>query len=352
MRGHPLSSPAGRGSAATATVSVADPLSVLLAARADVPVAPLHVAYTDADAARLLADPGLLAVVEFAAAPLPSDDARHIVVGLALLSGTAPREVWRTTGTVQHGSDGALRWSCDGDWCQFSISVDEAMDGIEAATATAYAAIAGFLKRHPALHALRLWNYFDKITDGDGDDERYRRFCVGRDDGLDGFFSGGYPAATAIGSQGRRGVLQVYGLASREPGKAIENPRQLSAWRYPREYGPVAPGFARAMQAGETLLISGTAAIVGHQSRFDDDLAGQTDEMLENLHSLLRAADAPERSRRGAGLSLKAYVRGADDVDYVERRLRQALPELSGLLVLAGMVCRRELVVEIDGQLG
>ena len=31
---------------------------------------------------------------------------------------------------------------------------------------------------------LRLWNYLDAINLGDGDDERYRRFCDGRARGM------------------------------------------------------------------------------------------------------------------------------------------------------------------------
>lgn len=315
-------------------------------------MAALRITYDDAPLPALLADPAVLAVVEFGTSASVAEP-RRIGVDLPLLAGTPLREVWRGVGTVVSGSDGDIRWSSDGDWCQFALAVDESGYGdIAAATRAAYARLAAFLRNQPALHVLRLWNYFDAITAGEGDDERYRRFCVGRDDGLAGLFSDGYPAATAIGGPVERGVLQVYGLAARRAGMAIENPRQVSAWRYPREYGPVAPGFARAMKTAEgPLLISGTAAIVGHRSRFDDDLAGQTDEMLANLRSLLGAAQVAQPAMRGAGLLLKAYLRSPDDVDFVRGRLHEALPELSGLLLLGGVVCRRELVVEIDGVL-
>ena len=314
----------------------------------------LQIAYESAPLASLLADRKVLAIIEFDSEPHNSADARLIGVDLPLLSQMPVREVWRCEGRVTSGHAGAVQWSSDGNWCQFAISVDEPGDDeIAAATLSAYTQLADFLRAHPRLHVLRLWNYFDAITQGDGDGERYRQFNIGREQGLQGVFDGGYPAATAIGTQNGNRVVQVYGLAARQRGTAIENPRQTSSWDYPREYGPVSPGFARAMRAPRNLLlISGTAAIVGHSSKFEGDLAAQTDEMLENLRSLVAAAQGESEAIDGRGLSIKAYIRGADDLEFVTAKLREALPKLAALIVLAGCVCRRELVVEIEGVLG
>ena len=135
----------------------------------------------------------------------------------------------------------------------------------------------------------------------------------------------------------------------------LENPRQTQAWRYPRQYGPQAPGFARAMlpaDAAMPLLLSGTAAIVGHASQHGDSLGSQLDEVLANLDSLLAAA----RTRRpalaahfGAESRLKVYVRDAEAVPQVAALLASRLPAEVPRIVLHGEVCRRELAVEIDG---
>ena len=69
-------------------------------------------------------------------------------------------------------------------------------------------------------HVLRLWNYFDAINLGDGDEERYRRFCVGRARGAQANAADRYPAATAIGRRDGVRVLQVYALAARASGAA------------------------------------------------------------------------------------------------------------------------------------
>ena len=79
-----------------------------------------------------------------------------------------------------------------------------------------------------------------------------------------------YPAATGVGSPAGS-PLTVVVAASRVEPVALENPRQTSAYLYPRRYGPRSPAFARAMLlpdcAGATLFISGTASIVGHESQ-------------------------------------------------------------------------------------
>ena len=58
-----------------------------------------------------------------------------------------------------------------------------------------------------------------------------------------------YPSATAIGRHHSDHLLQVFWLAGTAPGQALENPRQVSAYQYPRVHGPVSPTFARALVA-------------------------------------------------------------------------------------------------------
>jgi chorismate lyase/3-hydroxybenzoate synthase len=101
------------------------------------------------------------------------------------------------------------------------------------------------------------------------------------------------------------------------------------------------------MRAGEQLLISGTAAVVGHASRHDDDLAAQIDETLENLRSLL--GEAGDRNGLGARSLLKAYLRHPADAAAFAAALHARVPALGGLLLLAGDICRSELLMEIDG---
>jgi chorismate lyase/3-hydroxybenzoate synthase len=314
----------------------------------------LHVAFDAAPLAEALADPCLLAAFGFGAdAPTAHADPRYLHVALPAF-GRAPLECWRVDDEVTHGRDDGIAWSTGGG-LQFG-ALELADDGdIETAADAAYARLHDWLARSEHPHPLRIWNYLDAITEGEGDAERYRRFCVGRARGIGRELAPGeLPAATAIGHPVRTGRFQLYWLSAREPGTPLENPRQVQAWRYPRQYGPQPPGFARALLPASPampLLLSGTAAVVGHASQHRDSLDAQLDEVLANLGSLIGTARAMRPglpAQPGAGSRLKVYVRDADALPRVDALLQARLPEVPRI-VLHGHVCRRELRVEIDG---
>lgn len=337
-----------------------------MSASPDLPAAWPRLAVELADPATLaaqLARPDTLAVFGFGvpAQEVPADP-RWLRVPLRPLD--APQlEVWRAAGPVAHGTDDGIAHADDGGLQFGAMELVEDDGGILAASERAYARLEAFRRRSGFPHLLRVWNYLDAITEGEGDGERYRQFCIGRVRGLGAVDTATLPAATAIGTkqgahEGRR-VLQVYWLAAREAGTPLENPRQTSAWRYPREYGPQSPSFARAMlppaPAPLPLLLSGTASIVGHASRHVESLAAQLDETLANLHSLLAAARAQRPALAGhfdASSRLKVYVRDAEDADAVARLLDLRLGAEVPRLLLQADVCRRELRVEIEGMHG
>ena len=319
----------------------------------------LHVDYSDASVDALLAANDTLAVIAFGDAVALPHDPRCLRIALPP-HGAPMLEHWRAHGPVTHGREGGVAWAEDGTLQFGAIELDETDGDIEATATAVYARLGAFTRERGYTHLLRVWNYLDGITHGDGDAERYRVFCVGRARGLGEFDPHALPAATAIGhSSGvpaRR--LQVYWLAARAPGTPLENPRQISASRYPRQYGPQPPSFARAMLppgASMPLLISGTAAIVGHESQHAGDVEAQLDETLANLDSLIAAAHArrPELPlRMGAGTRLKAYVRDRNELDTVAALLRARLDPDVRFIVLHAAICRRELHVEIDGTHG
>lgn len=316
----------------------------------------LHVAYRNVPVDTLLAASDTLAVIGFGADAPVNDDPRYLRVALQP-HGAALLEHWRAQGPVARGREDGVAWAEDGALQFGAIELDEAEGGIEATATAVYARLGAFTRERGYPHLLRVWNYLDGITHGDGDAERYRVFCVGRARGLGEFDPHALPAATAIGhsSDGGARRLQVYWLASRTPGTPLENPRQISAYRYPRQYGPQPPSFARAMLppgASMPLLVSGTAAIVGHESRHAGDVEAQLEETLANLDSLIAAAHArrPELPlRMGAGTQLKAYVRDRDELEAVASLLRARLDPGVRFIVLHAAICRRELRMEIDG---
>jgi len=277
---------------------------------------------------------------------------RSVQVNLEPLAGAGFAEAWYAHGEVSAGVDGPIRFASDDQFLAGVIEVDEGRHGgIMAAARFAYRSIAKFQSTSGFPHLLRTWNYFDAINRGAGDSERYREFCSGRVSGLDGMKQVQHPAATVIGRRDDDAVLQVYWLAGRDPGIAIENPRQLSAYHYPRQYGQTAPTFSRAMLvAPDLLMISGTASIVGHASQHAGSVIAQVDEILNNLDSLLTRAHALAPALPatfGPSSLIKAYVRNRADLPAVEYRLRAQLPH-TPCLILHGDVCRADLLVEFD----
>lgn len=321
------------------------------------PTAPhLRVDYVEAaELANWLGQPDVLAVFGFGPDAPGADDPRYLRVPLAP-HGAAPLEVWRGKGAVTAGRAGEIRWSSDGELLFGVIEVAEGEGGIIEAARIAYAAMSDFVSARGFPHMLRIWNYLDAITLGEGDAERYRQFCVGRAQGLGKFETDLLPAATAIGRCDDQRVLQVYWLAAKAPGKPVENPRQVSAYRYPRQYGPQSPSFARAMLPPTIdqmpLLLSGTAAVVGHASQHDGELQAQMEETFRNFDALLTAARTRQPALPGdfgPGTRLKVYVRDVADLPLVAEALDARFGNRVPRVLLHAAICRRELAIEIDG---
>ncbi len=239
------------------------------------------------------------------------------------------------------------------------VDISETERNVEQAAAKAYRDLLEQVRpsKHPYL--LRIWNYFSAINQGQGDKERYRGFCVGRSQSVDGQFNTPPPAATAIGTDGNDKTashLQLIALCSSQVARTLENPRQTPAWRYPREYGPVPPGFSRGIILDEDteaprLLASGTASIVGHVSQHIGEVAGQLSESLANLEALL--AEGSKQSGRdfyiGDCEALRVYLRKPEDLAVAESMITAAGIERDRVLYLRGDICRRELDVELEG---
>ncbi len=297
--------------------------------------------------------PTALCAITFGTAPrgaarLSPQHGLRIDVNLPALVGTGMTELWHTETGIEPGRDGPVHFATGGQYLAGKVEVDEgAAGGLAAAAAEAYDAISRFTARSAHRHVLRMYNYFSDINAGHGDAERYKLFCSGRAAGFHGLGGASWPAATAIGRQDRSTLLQVYWLAGKQPGRPIENPRQVNAFNYPRQYGPSPPCFSRATLISGALLISGTASVLGHASHHPDDLPAQLDEILRNLGSLRQASGASVL-HSGRGTLLKVYLRDTTAAGFVSAYLREQLPAQVQFVVLGADICRRELLVEID----
>jgi chorismate lyase/3-hydroxybenzoate synthase len=295
----------------------------------------------------------LLGVVEFATGVnLTPDPHPRLTLSVPPLGSSAQRiELWRSAMPVRHGCRGDIVFARNDEALFGAIVSDEA--DVERAVLRAYREILDLLRAEQVPHLLRVWNHVRDINGGQGDAERYKRFCAGRHEALvgAGWARGDFPAASAVGM--RSGELAIYFVASRTRGTHVENPRQVSAYDYPRRYGQHRPSFARATATrfgSEALLfISGTSSVVGYETQHPGVVVAQLRETLTNLDRIATAAGEAigERSGLGAIRFAKTYLRRASDYAVVAAELATALPA-ADILFAEADICRADLLLEIE----
>jgi chorismate lyase / 3-hydroxybenzoate synthase len=247
-------------------------------------------------------------------------------------------------------------------------------DVLAARVRSAYLLVADTLteqRRHP----IRFWNFVPGIhmPTGDGSD-RYMVFNAGRFaacehwHGSQRAFDHTLAAASGVGVQGH--ALGIHCLAADAPGRPVENPRQVPAYRYSTRYGPRPPCFARATRVANPidgawwLLVAGTASIRGEDTVYPDDVQAQTRETLQNLDALLEAArdahrtDHPSSHVGPAEASLPAHTRDFSSLRVYVVRPEHAAPvrrlisdhyQVDDVEYAQAELCRTDLLVEIEG---
>jgi chorismate lyase / 3-hydroxybenzoate synthase len=227
----------------------------------------------------------------------------------------------------------------------------------ERAITDAYIAIADRLKDLPASHPVRFWNYIPDIhAKGTESLDRYMVFNAGRYTACQQWLGGedAFPrllaTASGVGHAGADFVIHALGTA--QPGVAVENPRQVPAYRYSRRYGPKPPCFARAtvvpLQGRQAILVGGTASVRGEESVFVGDVRKQVGETLDNLAALLQAATGDETAGPHLFKDVRVYLVKAED----EQTLKSiATAAFSGARIeyVQADICRQDLLVEIEG---
>ena len=296
----------------------------------------------------------------------PADDGAGI--GLAALAPEPPAWV----AGVSHLSPPASRADLD-RWRLVSTQIPDchALDApaLEGAVADAYAAVRAALESSGHF-PVRFWNFVPGIHAdmGDGRD-RYMVFNAGRFAAFERWFGQAavftrtVPTASAVGIAS--GALTVYALGAREAGLPVENPRQVPAYCYSTRYGPLPPCFARGtivggLGSGRSLLVGGTASIVGEASLHDRDARQQALETFENLAELVAAArrqiaatdtpsDPAPRAAFDAFTELRVYIVRDGDAPLLREMVTERFGRTARIEFAQADLCRRELLVEIEG---
>jgi len=268
-------------------------------------------------------------------------------------------EVWYTSGSVFRSiQDGVSIAECP-DYLAVHLQHDNPSDDpLSHIAEKLYRELIVLARNRGYPHMLRAWNYFPKINEGFGDDERYKQFTIGRSSAFEsfGFKNHQLPAGTAIGSTEKKSPITITLLSTKHPCRMVENPRQVSAYDYPRRYGKRAPSFSRAAmlesEGRNQLFVSGTASVIGHESCHADNLADQCHEACLNVDTLVKHAAKTSGLQRDVNLNqnscFRVYLRQPGGVDVVREKLAEWLGPQSQAVFLQADICRPELTIEIE----
>jgi len=326
---------------------------------------PLHLRYLSS-AADVTRYPGEtpLAEIRFGAEAAPAASGPRPTANIAMAHPGAATgvEMWTSRLPVQYGEYNRIQYATDGELLFGVISETSTIesDDFEARVRRIYRDIFSLTERQGCPHLLRMWNYIPGINRHYDGLENYQRFCRARAQAFQeryGAFIFLLPSASGVGTG--PGAFVVYFIASHRAGVHRENPRQVSAYSYPPQYGRRSPSFARATlrrpDDGECFFISGTASIVGHQSLHVGHVRAQLDETLRNIETLIESTAADEQTRF-RGLTdidhLKVYLRCASDMDIARELIQRRIGAGANALYLVGDICRRELLVEVEAVIG
>ena len=206
---------------------------------------------------------------------------------------------------------------------------------------------------------VRQWNYLEDITDvlhgnqcyQDFNDVRTRYYASSE-------WPAGYPAATGIGTQSGGIQIDFNAVKGDIAILPLDNDWQRAAHVYSddvlishrAEAEKGTPKFERGKLLSDGrqkyVYISGTAAIRGEESVGEGDVLLQTEITLENIRHLTASG-----THSGQLEMLRVYLKNAEDVQRVKNRLDILCPDVP-VAYLHADVCRKELLVEIEGTAG
>jgi hypothetical protein len=211
-------------------------------------------------------------------------------------------------------------------------------------------------EQFPINSIIRQWNYIEQITRYAGEDQHYQSFNNARSACYQQTtWENGYPAATGIGTN-LGGILvdldAVVFKRSNAYATAIDNKLQIAAHAYSDQVLDVShkikstPKFERAksitIDQSTLIYISGTAAIRGEESLKNAGFEKQLRATMENIAEL---------TGKAVPVILRVYLR--DKEDYADAVWLMDKYDLQiPISYMWADVCRKELLVEIEGIAG
>ncbi len=202
----------------------------------------------------------------------------------------------------------------------------------------------------------RQWNYIEGITDEELGSQNYQEF----NDARSTFYNrtvwdNGYPAATGIGT-GKGGVMiELYAAKGKNiVNRPIDNPLQVSAHNYSQnvlagnEQHKTTPKFERARVSGDTIYISGTAAIRGEESIDSNNTLSHASATMDIMNYLVSPENIPIECKATNYELLRIYVKREQDIAPIKQYMEQHYPTPQKQYLVSD-ICRPELLIEIEG---
>ncbi|WP_321801612.1 FkbO/Hyg5 family chorismatase [Caballeronia sp. J97] len=264
-------------------------------------------------------------------------------------------EIWTSAGPARNGCFNDLVYAHDDEYL-FCAGFIPSSDRYTDATRKAYGDAFALVRELNFPKVFRMWNFIPHINGANQEGlEVYRDFCRGRAIAFEQDYAhaSGMPAATGIGTWGEG--VGFYFLACRASSpRHIENSRQTPAYEYPQRYGPKSPSFARGTLLHETLFVSGTASILGHETVHEGDLDAQWRVAIGNIAHLIGAGNLDAQGAIGGYAprdfdQIKVYYRHAADLPRVTELAHAAFHPDANVRFLKADICRADLLVEIEG---
>ena len=268
-------------------------------------------------------------------------------------------EVWYTPELVYYRNISSCRIGEGENFCFRTVTLEDETEGHQEKARNAYKQIFSELNLN-TYHVVRFWNYIPRINDMGDVQERYKEFCAGREEAfLEFYHKNGsvYPAATGVGTYGKDLCLSLLAVHKKAKRCNIENPNQVPAYCYPRQFGASSPKFSRAAyvesECEKMLLISGTASIIGTESVYIGDVVMQTNTTIDNIKILFDEKNLKKYAIDYWEIKtnleyLKVYIKNWDDFPIIKQICENSF-EKEKILYLQSDICRTELLVEMEG---
>lgn len=206
----------------------------------------------------------------------------------------------------------------------------------------------------------RQWNYIQGITVLNDGSQNYQEFNDARSIFYSNSnWSNGYPAATGIGTAIGGVMVELFAIKGEDVANSpLDNPLQTAAHNYSQRVldgkaikelnERTTPKFERARILGNSIYISGTAAIRGEDSNSSRSTVEQTAETMKIMDCLVSKENIPVESCGSRYTLLRVYVKREEEIPQVKEYIQEHYPSVPAHFLVAD-ICRPELLVEIEG---